>query len=289
MIHLYHDLKRQYPDIKYIPTTRLNQDVIENLFSVLREMGRHDNRMGPLAFKERLRNYILTGGHHFTSNNPNVKEAEKVDQLLIAEMTKDLVDEATFATTADDENTPENEPEAIEVEEPEIEEDVEISPESDEESESELAEEEGYKNMAKSLENVVLSPKKQTKKEPSSKKNTVTSDKFEGEEFINNSITAKLTQQEILPYVKKWDVVFRNYHKDAPEGEHGLLRTSGVIKGLELELLKNSRDLPPNLHPLLKEFAHKRTMIRLRHLKDILRSNIDESARSKNLQNYWQE
>ena len=98
MIHLFHDLKQQYPDITYIPTTRLNQDVCENLFSVLREMGRHDNRMGPLASKERLRNYILTGGHHFTSTNANVKETEKMDKLLIAEMTKDLVDESTFTT-----------------------------------------------------------------------------------------------------------------------------------------------------------------------------------------------
>ena len=143
--------------------------------------------------------------------------------------------------------------------------------------------------MAKSLENVFLSPKKQTKKEPSSKSNTATSDIFEVEDFIASSDIAKLTQQEILPFVKKWDVVFRKYHKNAPEGEHGLLRTRGVIKGLESQLMKNSEDLPPNLLPLLKEFARKRTMIRLRHLKDILRSNIDESARSKNLQNYWQE
>ena len=51
MLHLFHDLKHQYPDITFIPTTRLNQDVCENLFSVLREMGRHDKRMGPLSFK----------------------------------------------------------------------------------------------------------------------------------------------------------------------------------------------------------------------------------------------
>ena len=142
--------------------------------------------------------------------------------------------------------------------------------------------------MAKGLENFVLSPKKQSKKDTSDI-NAVTSDNFQGEEFIANSEIAKLTQHDILPFVKKWDGVFRNYHKDAPEGENGLLRTKGVIKGLELELIKNSEDLPPNLQPILKEFAHKRTMIRLRHLKDILRSNIDESARSKNLQNYWKE
>ena len=143
--------------------------------------------------------------------------------------------------------------------------------------------------MAKSLENVILSPKKQSKKEITSRSSTITSDNFESKDFISNSETAKLTQDEILPLVKKWDLVFRNYHKNAPEGEHGLLRSQGVIKGLESALLKNSEDLPPTLYPLLKEFAHKRTMIRLRHLKDILRSNIDESARSKNLQNYWKE
>ena len=143
--------------------------------------------------------------------------------------------------------------------------------------------------MAKSLENVILSPKKQSKKEPATTSKSVTRDNFESEDFISNSEIAKVTHQDILPYVKKWDVVFRKYHKGAPEGEHGLLRSRGVVKGLESELMKNSQDLPANLYPLLKEFAHKRTMIRLKHLKDILRSNIDESARSKNLQNYWQE
>ena len=111
--------------------------------------------MGPLSFKERLRNYILTGGHQFTSNNPNVKEAEKVDQLLIAEMTKDLVDEATFATQADDASTSENLQEMIEIEEVVIDDTDVGGPESDEESDSELAEEEGmflhFKSMTQSL------------------------------------------------------------------------------------------------------------------------------------------
>ena len=216
-------------------------------------------------FKERLRNYILTGGHLFTSTNPNVKEAEKVDKLLIAEMTRDLVDEATYETPiAEQDMASENLPDPVEVEEVEIDYVVESSPES-EQSDSELAEEEGFKNMAKSLESVILSPKKQSKKETTSRSSIVTSDKFEGKDFISNSEAAKLTQHEILPLVKKWDVVFRNYHKDAPEGEHGLLRSKGVIKGLESELMKNSEDLPPKLYPLLKDFAHKRTMIRLKH------------------------
>ena len=285
MLHLFHDLKKQYPDIRYIRTTRLNQDVCENLFSVLREMGRNDRRMGPLAFKERLRNYILTGGHQFFSTNTNVKEAEKTDELLIAEITKNLVDEATYTSPEMDDDFTEN-VEDIEVDVIEnVLENVSDS-ESDEGSDSEVAEQEGFKNMAEKLEKVLLSPRKQSKK--ATTKSSASRDNFQSEDFIANSESAKLSKEDILPYIREWDEVFRKYHKEAPEGEHGLLRIQGVIKGFQLELMKDPK-IPPSLYPLVKEFAHMRTIARLKHLKDLLKSNIEESARSKNLQNYWKE
>lgn len=55
---LYEDLQRRF-SIKYLLTYRLNQDVLENFFGVIRAKGGLHDHPTPLEFKYRLRSYIL--------------------------------------------------------------------------------------------------------------------------------------------------------------------------------------------------------------------------------------
>ena len=122
------------------------------------------------------------------------------------------------------------------------------------------------------------------------RKSQLKKDKFEGDVYIGDSqpaLECPIPHDILLDYVKKWDEVFREYHKDSPDGENGLLKSPGVIKGLEERLLKSSDDLPPELYSVIKDFAHSRTITRLQHIREQLKN--DQSARSKNLLNHWQE
>lgn len=48
---MFEDVKKRYPDVKYILTRRVNQDVLENLFSSLKSMMSSAYRITPLEFK----------------------------------------------------------------------------------------------------------------------------------------------------------------------------------------------------------------------------------------------
>lgn len=70
---LYEDLQRRFR-VEYILTYRLNQDVLENFFGVIRsKCGLHDHP-DPLEFKYRLRSYILGRNEGALSAGGNVEE-----------------------------------------------------------------------------------------------------------------------------------------------------------------------------------------------------------------------
>ena len=58
MISLFQDLKDRY-DISYIITSRLNQDVIEHFFGIVRQMNRTFDHPCPVSFKQRMNIFIL--------------------------------------------------------------------------------------------------------------------------------------------------------------------------------------------------------------------------------------
>lgn len=63
--NLYHDLKKRFnSEMSYIITSRLNQDVVENLFAYIRSMGAANDRPTALDIRYRFRWYIL--GKHST-------------------------------------------------------------------------------------------------------------------------------------------------------------------------------------------------------------------------------
>lgn len=58
MYNLFH-FQDRFSGLTYILTRRLNQDILENLFSYLRAMGHSFDHPGPLEFIYRLKKYIL--------------------------------------------------------------------------------------------------------------------------------------------------------------------------------------------------------------------------------------
>ena len=69
---LYQDLSSKF-GIQYIYTRRLSQDVIENLFGVIRQMGQGHSHMNPVEFKFRLRSVIVGRKNVLVSSNSNTR------------------------------------------------------------------------------------------------------------------------------------------------------------------------------------------------------------------------
>ena len=70
ILSLFHDLKGRH-EFKYIMTRRLNQDVLENLFGIIRQMGNAHDHPCPLTFKYRLKQYMLSHQQTMLSLQPN--------------------------------------------------------------------------------------------------------------------------------------------------------------------------------------------------------------------------
>ena len=89
---MFDELKREYPgQIDYILTYRLNQDCLEQFFSVLRAMGGSYTKFGALEGLRRIRSYLLGAGGTLTVKAANVKPTENPDFTLDS-----LVEKADF-------------------------------------------------------------------------------------------------------------------------------------------------------------------------------------------------
>ncbi|KAK3884359.1 hypothetical protein Pcinc_011370 [Petrolisthes cinctipes] len=62
--------------LKYILTRRLNQDVVESFFSMMRQMGRCYDHPTPLSFQHRLKMYIMGKDAKVLSVNVNSLDVE---------------------------------------------------------------------------------------------------------------------------------------------------------------------------------------------------------------------
>ncbi|KAK9754753.1 hypothetical protein QE152_g962 [Popillia japonica] len=77
---LYKHCNKEY-GVEYLLTRRLNQDVLENLFSYIRGMGGSDDHPHPLDFRHRLRWYLL--GKHATAAFTNNTHTEDTDEQCL--------------------------------------------------------------------------------------------------------------------------------------------------------------------------------------------------------------
>lgn len=76
LINLFSDLKSSY-NFKYLLTRRLNQDILENSFGILRQMGSAHDHPDPISFKYRMRRFILSRKHVLVAVNPNTTLSNK--------------------------------------------------------------------------------------------------------------------------------------------------------------------------------------------------------------------
>ena len=85
---IYHDLienRDNNPDgeLRFILTSRLNQDVLENLFSRIRALGGDNSHPGPVEFMRRVRVLLLskTVNTEILVDKPAVEICDETDDL----------------------------------------------------------------------------------------------------------------------------------------------------------------------------------------------------------------
>lgn len=106
---LYEDLKCHFPDLKYILTYRLNQDVLENFFGIIRSKGGLHDHPDCLEFKYRLRSYILGKNQGPLGENANVENDKSSNESEIYNKDKLLSKECFSQLTKFDDDIPSDE------------------------------------------------------------------------------------------------------------------------------------------------------------------------------------
>ena len=88
---LYHDLKNEH-NVKYLFTSRLNSDVMENLFSRIRSLGGTNDHPNSTQALDRLRILILGQGAHFAVKTASVNCPDEAaeDSFLTAELASSI-------------------------------------------------------------------------------------------------------------------------------------------------------------------------------------------------------
>ena len=279
MLNLYPDLVKEY-GISEIYTSHLNQDLVENLFSILRALGGTDYRFGALSYIWRLRLVILGAGKDLKILKSNVLQSSD-EKLITEDITKDLIDGLYFPDviqTVEDEINNEDvlqmtdfdvDSANIPVLVMSVPDDEFMEQDLDEDSDDE-DDEDQKTTKRKSSGNVV---------------------RFDEEEIFDPQVwlsKRKITSTDTLVNdLKTWNSEFTKYHSTASDGAYSILRTPNVIKNF-FQILKS---LNPNKHSdkILKEFSRDRTFQRLAHMKNILKKDRTETARSKKLKQDLQE
>ncbi len=96
---IFHDMQSNY-SAKYLLTTRVNQDCLENFFSRIRYYsGSPDSRPGPVEFKQRFRNLVLGSSADIVVNSaPVLFENEKDNsEILSVTLLKGLYEKSPTA------------------------------------------------------------------------------------------------------------------------------------------------------------------------------------------------
>ena len=89
-------------EIPFVMTYRLNQDSLEQTFSILRAMGARYTQFGALEFLRRIRNFILGAGGDMSIELANVKGTEENLFSVEAILGKDLQEELAIEVVPDD-------------------------------------------------------------------------------------------------------------------------------------------------------------------------------------------
>jgi hypothetical protein len=268
MILLYTSLLVNYSPMWYFHSARVNQDFVENTFSILRLIRGHMMTFGALSFIQRLRDHILGGCTRVAVESASVHCPNDGDQMLTEDVSMELL-------TAEEPPIEDN----ITLE-GDILDDVDgiltdFSSDTPQPSIS-VSQEQGYiylgGYLARSSGEVEHYRTKNDDKDATlyqssgwlDDKNTAADAGGRGLCYPSKILTLDLREMELE---------FVAFH-----GIEGLPRTPGVVKAFA-DHLQNK--FPHYCMILLKKFSKVRIIIRMRRLNVSLKACHDESARSK--------
>ena len=279
---MYEDLKNQYEgQIDYILTYRLNQDCLEQCFSILRAMGGNYSQFGALEGMRRLRNFILGAGGSLSIEQANIKPTEvseftvesviddelelKVDSDKCITLNLDVVEGQTdtegnklledlgacFDENLEVKNNVCFESSEEDLHESDIEEEIadllgEFEADKDEvdkEQEVTLPQQMYFENVASELEEHF----------------------FEKWARDNKLKGMDITKDKLAKDLKRMEAEFQLFHKDSDDG---LLRTKGITKNLVVKL---RTIFPEYEEKLIKKFIVDRTFMKIRTIQQNLR------------------
>ena len=272
LLLLYDHLKKKH-GLEYILTRRINQDPLEHSFSVLRAMGGLHTNPGALNFQRRLRRLILGGMNNVVIENSLVSLGS--DQVTTVLTLKDLLDgfshleEETNATSnrnnSNNNNNNNNMEDKVETEEEEEEATPMLS-----EAEN-IAVREGFNYVCG-----FLLKKSGWNEQLVKDNNMVKEDGFVESKWIDFLNTGGLSYpaKEVVEDVRKMDIEFERYHKQA---DNGLIKGHNITKTFARHLASIFVGYP---FKFLERFSFARTMWRIRQMRLDL-AGTKESARSK--------
>ena len=223
---LFKELKRDYADINCLFTYKINQDCLEQCFSIIRAMGYMYRDFGALEFIRRLRNYILGAGGDVTIEAANVEPTEKNDFKIESLIDKDL--EVQVSANFEQKDAPQNLSDDTDVQM------IDPNPETGDEMVVDSFDEchEGIKNV------------------------------FNISRWVNENArdVQGISKETIMSDFEAMETHFENMHSVAKDG---LLRTKNVTKSLvsKLQLL-----FPLYPEKIIKKFVLQRSMARMKFI-----------------------
>ena len=302
LMELSDDLRTEY-QITWFPTTAVNQDCVECLFSILRALGGNNYRFGALSYVWRLRLVVLGAGQNLKLYNANVKQ-DQSEKLFTVNLAQNLLEPPEVPNVVETENNwidaiDDSSISAFVMAVPEEDTLAEVDaikaediPDSDG-SDSDSDDADDDINPCQSQKRG-RTPKKSTKKPKNSKLEFNEPEVYDPVEWISKRRSKIIGEdlEALVGDIEKWNEAFLKYHEPAHDGQCSILRTPQVIGNF----VKVIADLNPNkFHDkVLRLFAMDRTLHRMHHMKVQLRSHLrdknrKESSRSKNLKNHLAE
>ena len=245
---LYQELKRDYADINCLFTYKINQDCLEQCFSIIRGMGHMYREFGALEFIRRIRNYILGAGGDVTIEAANVEATEKNDFKIESLIDKDLEVQVSANTSIElnieKKDAPQNISDDVDVQIADPEDEMEIEAQLDESQQA------GLEELVKEI------------------------DVFNVSGWVNENArdVQGITKETIISDFKTMEKHFQSMHSVAKDG---LLRTKDVTKSLvsKIQLL-----FPLYPEKIIKKFVLQRSMQRM---KFIYRTTIKHKKTSR--------
>ena len=291
---MYEDLKKQYGDqIDIILTYRLNQDCLEQCFSILRAMGGSYTQFGALEGMRRLRNYILGAGGSLCVEKANCKPTEKdtftIQSVIDDELELRVDSEKCITLNLDVVDFPNDQQlsENLVVlydENGEMKNNVSVAgsnirevlnEEGIEDDITDLLGEFGVDNETEVREKEINLPQQIYYENVASE--------LEEHFFVkwardNKLKGMNLTKEKLVKDLKIMENEFLKFHKDSDDG---LLRTKGVVN----DLVAKVKDIFPEYEEkLIKKFITDRTFLKIKTiLQNIRLKHKDKLQKAKSL------